>query len=256
MAEAKPKKVPYTTLFRKWDSILLTILFALLFFWSFFFVPDSVIQWVASRVGVAKTTGGSIFSLVTSTIIAVTFGRFLIGDPLLDQNWKSSRFLKGEFPSLKLAGSLKIDQSNATRVFLSYYDCWQFTNDPNYEAYRETTRVHYRCLFVVLAKPLLLVLTASSIVLIIIGARQDATSAAIVGQAIVAGFMLLMVVILHLFNRLPSERRKEPTGCWAAWRRKCDENYQELIGALGNEAPDKFVERMRARHDKLLALTQ
>ena len=224
-------------------------MFAVIFFWIFFFIPDPVIEWVASRIGVAKNIGGKIFTVLTSGSIAITFGLFLIGDPLLYGNSKSSLYFKGEFPSKKLAEKFNIDLECATQLFMSYYDCWQYDSEPQHEFYLETTRVHYRCLFVFLLKPLISVLLFLAVLLLLLNIFYFETpKPAVVGQGIILFIMAFFVVLLISFNRLPSKRSPDPTGCWSEWRGRCLENYREFITACGEKVQSDFHKEMR---DKL-----
>ena len=253
----KPKHVAYRQLFAKWDIRILLIMFGVIYFWAFFFVPDSIIQWTASRIGVAKNWSGHVFSSITSAVIVVTFGRFLIGDPLLRGDGKPSLYFRGEFPSAKLAKKLSIDPAYAGQLFLSYYDCWQFDREVQFNEYLETTRIHYWCLFVVLLKPLFYVLLLLSLLFLSVSAtHQETTSSAVVGQLAISFLIAICLILLIALNRLPSARRLNPTGCWAAWRRKCEENYQEFLTALGLQTLDNFHNAMRLKLQDLKNRTQ
>jgi hypothetical protein len=223
-------------------------MFAVIFFWVFFFIPDSVTVWIASRIGVAKNIGGVIFTFITSSVIVTTFGRFLIGDPLLYGNSTASLYFRGEFPSNKLVTKLKVDPKYATQVFINYYDCWQFDSEPQHELYLATTKVHYNCLFVYLLKPTFYVLLFLSFLLLFLNIfylENPLSNTA--GQGIILSVFVICTILLISFNRLPSEQRATPTGCWAAWRHRCEENYMEFLAALGNKTLSDFLVETRAK---------
>lgn len=244
----KPKHVSYRSLFNKWNVRLLTLMFGLIYLWAFFFLPDSVIEWVASRIGVAKSVGGTIFTLFTSAVIVGTFGQFLIGDPLLRGDRTASRYFRGEFPSAKLANKFSIDPDRASHLFLTYYDCWQFDSEIQHDKYLETTWVHYWCLFVFLLKPLFWILLVLSASFIFVGMiYKEAPSSVIAGQITIFILIAICVVLIMGFNRLPSTQRPNPTGCWAAWRRRCGENYQEFLAGLGQQTLEDFEKVLRLK---------
>lgn len=245
----KPKQVSWRKLFYKWDIVIFLIIFTVIFFWIFFFIPDPVIEWISSRIGFAQIIGGKLFTVATSDSIVIIFALFLIGDPLLYGNTKSSLYFRGEFPSNKLTEKLNINPDYASQLFPSYYDCWQYDSELQHEFYLKTTYVHYKCLFVFLLKPLTIILLFLAFLFLLLNIFYlKVEPIVIVGQGLILFFLAVCATIIIYFNRLPSKRRSYPTGCWSEWRDRCMENYMEFMACLGKKSLSDFHNEMRAKH--------
>jgi hypothetical protein len=171
---------------------------------------------------------------------------------LLRGNWKASLYFRGEFPSAKLASKFNIDRDRASQLFLAYYDCWQFDSEIQHDKYLDTTWVHYACLFVFLLKPLFAVLLVLSIISTFLGVTyQEAPSPVIGGQIGISFLIAMCLILLMVFNRLPSPQRPNPTGYWMAWRRRCEENYLEFLAGLGRQTLEHFHNALRLKLEDL-----
>lgn len=235
---AKHTSVPYTELFAKWDKNIILMLFGFIFLWCIFFIPEDVLEWIALRIWNNETilgkklTGQVIYTIGITSII--TFGRFLMGEPLLSGNSIVAKFFKAQFPSKRLNQNFGIDSELATQYFLAYYDCWQFNSSAQHDMYLNTTYARYWCMFIFFIKRLLCILSVFSVILILHGIiYQDLDWwPDVTMQIFVFLVMTWLVVYIHLTNKLPDSANNIPaTGCWRAWERKCEENYREFVAA-------------------------
>jgi hypothetical protein len=252
----RPKQVHYLLVFRTWKRKISLIIFGIVYLWAFFFVPDVVIQWIAGRVGVAKSFAGYLFAAIASASVVWTFLRIVIGDPLLKGNFTASKFFKGEFPSVKIATDLGLDPPEARQLFVDYYDTWQFDTEVHHQKYLATTRdAGFECRAIFLLSRLLyalLILGAAIIATTI--ARDGLGSPAAMGQLTVWGLLFAVAFVLTVVNRLPSAKNPEPTGCWAEWRRRCEENYSTFrsdLAELANDDVREFGSIVRAKLEGL-----
>lgn len=252
VSKKKPKHVPWRKLFSWGDNKLLIIIFGVIYLWVFFFIPDPLIEWVVVRLDAAKSTGGHFFSLITSGTIVLLFGRFLVGNPLRYGKSKASIYFNGELPSNKISEKFNIDPAQASKYFLSYYDCWQFDSEPQHDLYLETTRVRYACLFDYFMKRLALVLLFLGFLILLLNITYfKIPTLVIAGQGSILFIITVFMIIIFSANKLPSKQKKDPTGCWAEWRCRCEENYMEFLTALDHKTLTDFHEEMRNKLDDL-----
>ncbi len=207
-----------------------------------------VTEWSAIAQGVVHLVGGS------AAIGAVLYllVRFVIGDPLLERRFRAAEFYQGEFPSGKIAKMYNLASPMARQLWRDYYDTWQFRASVNFEKYLATTFVGYQCRAVVLLRILVCILGTVGLA---IGEWQHWNEP--VGMFRTLGFWLSLVylvggVLLFWWHRLPGQGG-EPTGCWATWRVRNEENLQTFIRDLGGRDVQQFWQEVAARLAELRA---
>jgi hypothetical protein len=130
-----------------------------------------------------------------------------------------------------------VDIAEARQLFVDYYDSWQFDSEIHWDKYRDTTDTGYRCRVVFVLKPVLWTLVGISVPFIAATLyTSGATSAAFQGKLAFWVVILVLVSLLTFLNRIPSSGRPEPTGCWAFWQRRNEENYSAFRSAVRDEA--------------------
>lgn len=250
----KPKHIKWRKLFSIWMIKLITVMFFFVLLWVCCFIPDSVINWIISKVGIAKNIGAMIFPSITAAFLVLTFCLFILGDPLLYGNSKSSKYFRSEFPSNKLAKKYGISSQDATSYFISYYDCWQYDCEPQHELYLETTKAHYDCLFVFLLKPLTFTLLGLSILFLLLNIfyyKLQITDTTIIGQGVIICIYAICLFLIISLHKIPTKRNNDPVGCWAAWKNRCEENYSEFLAACGEKKLLDFYNETRIKLNDL-----
>lgn len=241
--------LPNRILFRVWELRVLSIIFLLVSLWIYFFVPDAVLQWVAGRAGLAERSLRGLFPVIFSAgaagIVLLAFANFLVGDPLLTQSTKASRFFKGQFPSLHLKKQFGIDDDEARKIWHDYYDTWQFSTSPHYERYLETTRTGFACRTIYITRLLFWVLFALSSIMIGMEYLAGIFGGNIAAESFVTLVLLGVSILLTLLHVVPSKPEDRPTGCWSLWSDRCREN----ISAFQYDLKDSAAGSLQQFHD-------
>jgi hypothetical protein len=206
--------------------------------------------WLVGPGSVLVGVFTSIFGAGGIAAVLYLFVRFLIGDPLLERQNRTARFFRGQFPSIKIARTLNMEESRARQLWRDYYDTWQFRRSAYFERYRATTAAAYHCRAVTLLEWLFLILGTAGLVAIVwrragqpISSWLDAKFWWSLAYVVCAGFLLV-------WHRIP-RNGGEPTGCWAGWARRNEENFETFCTELNNKTVDAFWSECRQQLAKL-----
>jgi hypothetical protein len=243
---AKPKRITYMSLFRKWRLAVGAILGIVIYFWAVFFFPEPILNWISAHVGTGERLIGPLLSILGTSVVAFV-ALLLIGEPLTTGNSKQAAFYKQQFPSRKIADQYKIDLGQARDYFLAYYDCWQFDSELEHIEYLQTTQDRFWCLFDFLARRLLLLLLVLSC--LFLGYEtifEKVEPVALLGKGVFVLVIILLIVLFMGFNRLPSSA-KPATGCWKAWSDQNEANYRAYVRALAKQSQEQFFASNQAR---------
>jgi hypothetical protein len=210
--------------------------------------------WLAEPKTLALGVLASLFGSGGIAVVIYLFVRFLIGDPLLERQSRAAKFFQDEFPSVRIAGILNLEGSKARQLWRDYYDTWQFKSSVHFDRYRATTAAGYHCRAVILLEWLFLILGLAGLVVVVWQhVRQpllswlDAKLWLSVAYILCGGFLLV-------WHRLPRDGR-EPTGCWASWRRRNEENFETFRGEQNGKTVEAFWSECRERLAQLKAHT-
>lgn len=250
--------LPHRILFRVWELRVLSMIFLVVTLWVFFFVPDAVLQWVASRAGLAEKSLRGIFPIIFSAgaagIILLAFANFMIGDPLLTQNTKASLFFRNQFPSSSIAKQFNVSPEEARKIWHDYYDTWQFNTSPHYDRYLETTRTGFACRTIYITRLLFWTLFAISLILVGLECRAGMVGGNMAAEVFVTMILCGVASMLTFLHRVPSAPGGRPTGCWSLWRDRCSENFSAFQYDLKDEAAGNLQQFHDAIRKNLLQL--
>lgn len=243
---AKPKRVTYISLFRKWRIAVGAILGIMIYFWAVFFFPDPILKWISEHVGTGIRLIGPVFAILGTSAVAFV-ALLLIGEPLTTGDSREAVFYREQFPSKKIANEYKVDLGQARDYFLRYYDCWQFDSEPEHVEFLQTTQDRFWCLFDFLARRLLiLLLVLSGSLLAYEAIFEQVELVALVGKGIFVFVNLMLIALFVTYNRLPAGS-KPAAGCWKAWSEQNEANYRAYVRVLAKQSQDEFLAANDAR---------
>ncbi|HKZ78445.1 MAG TPA: hypothetical protein VJ124_09070 [Pyrinomonadaceae bacterium] len=249
----RAEHVPWTRLFRWWDIRVYALCAVVGYLWALILFNVEVQAWLAGPGSVVLGVLASLFGAGGIAVVLYLFVRFLIGDPLLERQSQAARFFRGEFPSVRIARTLNLEEPKARQLWRDYYDTWQFRTSVHFDRYRATTAAGYHCRAVILLEWLFLILGSVGLVVVVwqrvsqpLASWLDAKLWLSVAYMLCGGFLLA-------WHRLPKDGG-EPTGCWASWTRRNEENFETFHRELNGKTVEAFWSECRERLAQLKAL--
>ena len=249
----RPEHVPWTRLFMWWDISIYTLWAAVCYLWALILFNVEVRAWLTGSESVVLGVLASLFGAGGIAVALYLFVRFLIGDPLLERQSRAARFFRGELARVKIARTLNLEESLASQLWRDYYDTWQFKTSVHWDRYRATTKAAYHCRAIILLKWLFLGLGSVGLVVVVWHHVGQPVSSWLDAKLWLSAAYILCGGFLFVWHRLPMDGG-EPTGCWASWRRRNEENFETFRRELNDKTVEAFSSECRERLAELKAL--
>jgi hypothetical protein len=204
----------------KYQRYTALVLIFLGLIYGFFFLPESVLDIIQSKLKAMQSWVGTLIGTGASGIAAVLIGEIVMAQDLLaTSSLSAAKFFRAQYPSNFIMSFYpSCSKPEANELWFFIFNQWSSPTHSRYQKYVQTFQRSYSCRLIFHVRWCFLLFLVAEIITLIVSltCHLETTSISLLySRLFIALIFLIITVLLFLCNRVSSA--ETGTGCWERW---------------------------------------